>query len=255
MSEKLQKILARAGLGSRRAMETAILEGKASVNGKSATQGIRVSPQDKIRFKGRIVHFPKIHMQRTRILMYHKPERQICSRKDPQGRDTVFNHLPTLRSGRWIAVGRLDFNTSGLLLFTNNGDLANKLMHPSYQVEREYAVRILGEVDNLMLKRMRKGVELEDGPARFNSITDAGGTGANHWYHVIICEGRQREVRRLWESQGVKVSRLIRVRYGNVALPPRLKVGSAKELNSEETKAFLSTISAISRKERSDSVQ
>lgn len=230
-SEKLQKVLANAGLGSRRQMEEWIAASRVSVNGAIAKRGDRVNVYDRIRVDGHLL--PRRLQQtpsRCRVLIYHKPEGEICSRADPEGRPTVFDHLPLLRNGRWIAVGRLDINSAGLLLLTNDGELANRLMHPSSEIEREYAVRILGKVDDNMLRELQKGVQLEDGMARFDTIQDAGGEGANHWYHVILKEGRQREVRRLWESQGVKVSRLIRIRYGNVCLPRTLKTGYWRQL-------------------------
>jgi 23S rRNA pseudouridine2605 synthase len=166
--------------------------------------------------------------------MYHKPEGQICTRHDPENRETVFQHLPKLRKGRWIMIGRLDINTSGLLLFTTDGELANRLMHPSSEIERQYAVRVLGKVDEEILARLKKGVKLEDGMAKFDIIMDAGGEGANHWYQVVIKEGRNREVRRLWESQGLTVSRLIRVRYGAIHLPKSLRLGMIQDLNVDE---------------------
>ncbi len=226
--EKLQKVLARAGLGSRREIETWIAAGRISVNKQPAKLGDRVSAEDEIRLDGKRLRLAPAPSPRAlpEVLVYHKPVGEVCSRKDTEGRPTVFSRLPRPRDGgRWVAVGRLDLNTSGLLLFTTDGELANRLMHPAQQVEREYAVRILGEVDQAMRQRLLRGVELEDGPARFQAIQDAGGRGANHWYHVILHEGRQREVRRLWESQGVKVSRLIRVGYGPIQLPPGLKTG------------------------------
>lgn len=235
MTEKLQKVLARAGFGSRREIESWISEGRISVNGKLATLGDRVSATDVIRVDGHVVSKTRLEQShRCRVLLYHKPVGEVTSRNDPEGRPTVFDNLPGLRNGRWIAVGRLDINTSGLLLFTNDGELANRLMHPSYTIEREYAVRVLGEVAPETLQQLREGVELEDGPARFNAIVDGGGEGANHWYHVTLDEGRNREVRRLWESQGVTVSRLIRVRYGPIAMPRRIRPGRWEELKGEE---------------------
>ena len=219
MSEKLQKVLARAGLGSRRQIERWIEEGRITIDNTPATLGARVTPDQTLRVDKRVVPTHALE-SKQRVLIYHKPEGEVCTRSDPQGRPTVFDKLPSLRGARWIVIGRLDFNTSGLLLFTTDGELANRLMHPSSEIEREYAVRILGKVSDAMLARLQEGVMLEDGPAHFDAVMEAGGTGANHWYHVILKEGRNREVRRLWEAVGVKVSRLIRVRYGTISLPP-----------------------------------
>ncbi len=234
MTEKLQKVLARAGLGSRRALEQWIQANRVSVNGKVAHLGDRVSAEDVIRVDGHLVAQHAIEPSDTRVLIYHKPEGEVCTRSDPEGRPTVFDKLPILRHSRWIVVGRLDINTTGLLLFTTNGELANRLMHPSQQIEREYAVRVLGNVDAAMINRLKKGVMLEDGKAHFDEIVDAGGTGANHWYHVVLKEGRNREVRRLWESQGVKVSRLMRVRFGQILMPRSLRFGRYEELPAEQ---------------------
>ena len=239
MSEKLQKVLARAGLGSRRMMEQWIQVGRVTVNGKKAQLGERVTEGDILRVDGRLLTPEQTTPDRTRVLAYHKPAGEICSRRDPEGRPSLFEHLPRLRKGRWITIGRLDLNTTGLLLLTNNGELANRLMHPSSKIEREYAVRILGEVDDELLKRLRDGVELEDGPARFERLRDAGGSGANHWYHVTLREGRNREVRRLWESQGVTVSRLTRVRYGPVTLRRGLPQGRWDELDDDQIAELL----------------
>jgi len=230
MSEKLQKVLARAGKGSRREMEAAISAGRVTVNGKVAYLGDRVEGNEQIRFDGHQVTIKAPQEQICRVLMYNKPEGEMCTRKDPEGRPTVFDRLPPLEGGRWIAVGRLDINTSGMLLFTTDGELANRLMHPSHKVEREYAVRVFGEVDEAMLQRLRHGVKLEDGPAKFQQITYRGGEGRNHWFHVVLSEGRNREVRRLWESQDVQVSRLIRVRYGDLELKRQLPLGGWTEL-------------------------
>lgn len=238
MLERLHKILADAGYGSRRQIETWIDGGLVRVNGKVAELGDRASVSDHIELSGRTV---RLAPQRpTRILAYHKPSGQITSRKEPRGRPTVFSALPGVRKGRWIAIGRLDINTSGLLLFTNDGGLANRLMHPSQAIEREYAVRIRGEVTQAMIDRLSRGVVLEDGEARFGEISDAGGSGVNHWFHVVLREGRKREVRRLWESQGVMVSRLIRVRFGPVRLGRNLKSGRWQELAEDECRALYS---------------
>ena len=233
-SEKIQKVLANAGLGSRRQIEGWIEEGRIAINGKVATLGDRITPDAKIRVDGRDVHLAKSTEKKCRVLLYHKPEGEICSRSDPEGRATIFDHLPLLRNGRWITVGRLDYNTSGVLLLTNDGALANQLMHPSSEIEREYAVRIKGEVTPAMLKTLKTGVRLEDGPAYFAEVYDGGGEGLNHWYHVLVKEGRNRLVRRLWESQGVTVSRLIRVRFGSISLPRMLRRGKWMDLTMDE---------------------
>jgi 23S rRNA pseudouridine2605 synthase len=231
MSDKLQKVLANAGIGSRREMEKWIEAGRISVNGKLATLGDRVEPADKIRVDGNPLSTSK-DAPTCRVLMYNKPEGELCSRKDPEGRPTVFDRLPSIKNGRWIAVGRLDINTSGLLLFTNDGELANRLMHPKHEVEREYSVRVFGEVEDIMLKRLTDGVKLEDGEAKFTEIVKKPGDdeSQNSWYNVSLSEGRNREVRRLWESQGLQVSRLIRVRYGTLELQKRLPQGGWVEL-------------------------
>ncbi len=237
--ERLQKVLARAGLGSRRQMEAWIRAGRVSINGRVATIGESVSQEDKVRVDGHLVCSDRLHQKTIRLIGYHKPMGEICSRNDPEGRPTVFDSLPRLRNGRWVAVGRLDLNTSGLLLFTTDGELANQLMHPSREIEREYAVRIHGEVDDAMIQRLRQGVELEDGVANFYKIEKAaGGEGVNHWYHVILREGRNREVRRLWESQGVQVSRLTRVRYGTIILPRQVRAGHFWDIGPTEVKSL-----------------
>ena len=234
--EKLQKVLARAGIGSRREMEKAITAGLVEVNGEPAKLGDRVCDEDKIDFQGRRVKQSGKDAQRLRVILYNKPEGQICSKSDPEGRPSVYENLPKLTSGRWISVGRLDFNTSGLLLFTNNGELANQLMHPSSNIDREYLVRIQGEVDNDMLQRLRDGVEIEDGKgkARFSDVKAGSKEGSNLWFYCVVMEGRNREVRRLWESQGVRVSRLKRVRYGNIFIPSHVRVGQWQELDDKE---------------------
>lgn len=236
-SEKLQKVLARAGLGSRRELEEWISAGRVQVNGQVAKLGDRVTAKDRITVDGKKLAAPTAKAGHT-ILLYNKPLGEICTRNDPEGRPTVFDHLPQLTHARWVAVGRLDINTTGLLLFTTDGELANKLMHPSTRIEREYAVRVMGEVTDEMLRTLVRGVELEDGIARFEGISDGGGEGVNHWYHVVIQEGRNREVRRLWESQGVKVSRLKRVRYGNIQIPSYVKMGKYVELPAAEARAL-----------------
>ena len=242
MSEKLQKVLANQGLGSRREMERWIEAGRVSVDGKIATLGDRVESGQQIRVDGHLLS-RQAEKPVCRVLMYNKPEGELCSRHDPEGRPTVFDRLPAIRVGRWIAVGRLDINTSGLLLFTNDGELANRLMHPKCDVEREYAVRGFGEVSGKTLNTLTKGVELEDGLARFTEIKarskPAGEEESmNRWYNVTLSEGRNREVRRLWESQEMQVSRLVRVRYGPVELQKRLPQGAWVELPLEQLNAL-----------------
>lgn len=233
-SEKLQKVLARAGLGSRREMEEWISGGRVTVDGKPATLGDRVSPNQQVRVDGHPVQIASEEQQICRVLAYHKPEGEICSRTDPEGRPTVFSRLPNIKGARWIAIGRLDINTSGLLLFTTDGELANRLMHPKFEVEREYAVRVFGEINDAMIQRLRTGVELEDGKANFKKIKALPGEGINRWFHVVLTEGRNREVRRMWESQGAVVSRLIRVRYGDLLLPKHLPAGGYAEYPLDE---------------------
>lgn len=244
--ERLQKVLAQAGVGSRREMEEWIAAGKVSVNGVAATLGQSVVPTDKVKIGGRLINIRFTGSSRPpRVLMYHKPEGEIVSRDDPDGRPSVFAALPRMRGGRWINVGRLDFNTSGLLIFTTSGELANKLMHPSSQLVREYAVRVLGELTMEAQQQLLHGVELEDGRANFGSLQDGGGEGANHWYRVTIFEGRNREVRRMFEAVGCTVSRLIRVRYGPFILPPQLKRGMARELKEPEIKMLMRELENI----------
>lgn len=237
-AQRLHKRLAQAGCGSRRAIEEWIRAGRITVNGQPAQVGASVVPGDVVCLDGKTVNWEQAAPSLPRVLIYNKPSGQMCTRSDPEGRATVFDRLPRV-AGRWVMVGRLDYTTLGLLLFTNDGELAHRLMHPSTGMEREYAVRVLGEVDNDMLRRLREGVLLEDGPAHFDSIMDAGGQGSNHWYHVIVREGRNREVRRLWESQGVTVSRLIRVRYGPIMLPKGLLPGRHRDLDEAEVNALL----------------
>ncbi|RDB42935.1 23S rRNA pseudouridine(2605) synthase RluB [Halomonas sp. DQ26W] len=247
-TEKLQKVLARAGLGSRREMETAIAAGRIKINGKLATLGDRIEMRDRVTFDDRPVTLRGIEETPRRVIMYNKPEGELCTRKDPEGRRTVFERLPRLKGERWVAIGRLDINTSGLLLFTTDGELANRLMHPSTQVEREYAVRVMGEVKKEQVVAMVQGVMLEDGPARFTDVQEFGGEGINTWFHVVITEGRNREVRRLWESQGLTVSRLKRVRYGNIFLDKRAKAGEWVELSQAEIDDLAENAGLASRK-------
>lgn len=235
--EKLQKVLARAGVGSRREMERWIQEGRVTIDGRVAKLGDRVQAGQRLAIDGRALPESTL-TPKARVLIYHKPEGEVTTRNDPEGRTTVFANLPTIRQGRWIAIGRLDLNSSGLLLFTTDGELAHRLMHPSAQIEREYAVRILGEVTPEAIRKLTEGVTLEDGPARLESVVDAGGTGANHWYHVVIREGRNREVRRMWEAVGATVSRLIRVRYGTITLPRLLRPGRSEYLERDALEAL-----------------
>jgi 23S rRNA pseudouridine2605 synthase len=231
--EKLQKVLARTGIGSRREIEGIIEAGHIKINDRIAKLGDRVTPKDKIFVNGQRVLIAA-EVTRRRVILYNKPEGEICSRSDPEGRPSVYDRLPSVKGERWISVGRLDFNTSGLLLFTNDGELANKLMHPSSVIDREYLVRIQGAVDDEMLRALREGVLLEDGVARFTDIVEGAGESRNRWFYCVVMEGRNREVRRLWESQGVKVSRLKRVRYGNIFIPSHVRVGQWLELTEKE---------------------
>ncbi len=242
MSEKIQKVLANAGLGSRRQIEGWIQEGRITVNGTTAKIGDRINLDVAISIDGRPIKLVKSVAKKTRVLIYNKPEGEICTRSDPEKRPTVFMNLPLLRNSRWIAVGRLDINTQGLLLFTNNGELANQLMHPSNEMEREYAVRVHGVVSPEMIKRLKTGVKLEDGEARFEKLTEAGGEGSNRWFHVVVKEGRNRLVRRLWESQGVEISRLMRVRFGSVLLPRGLHRGHWQEMELGEINSLLESV-------------
>ncbi len=235
MKERLQKIIARAGYGSRREVEKWIELGRIKVNGRVATLGDQIDPagNDKITLDNKPLR--KLNVTpRLRVIAYNKPLGEVCTRHDPEGRPTIFDALPKLGTGRWIAIGRLDINTSGLLLFTTDGELANRLMHPSTEVEREYAVRVRGEASPEVFKQLQTGVELEDGPAHFDNILDSGGQGSNHWYHVILREGRNREVRRLWEAVGFTVSRLIRIRYGSIELKRYLRLGKWKDLEEKD---------------------
>jgi 23S rRNA pseudouridine2605 synthase len=239
--ERLQKVLAQAGVGSRREMEEWITAGRVTVNGEVATLGMRVHEGDEVRVGKRWINVKAPGAELPRVLLYHKPEGEIVSRDDPEKRATVFDKLPRLRGLKWIAIGRLDFNTSGLLIFTTSGELANRLMHPRFEVEREYAVRVQGEMTIEQTLQMTKGggVELEDGPVKFERLVDEGGEGFNHWYRIVIKEGRNREVRRTFEALGLPVSRLIRVRFGIVNLPPSIKRGKMAELGEGEVKQIM----------------
>jgi 23S rRNA pseudouridine2605 synthase len=237
-SDKLHKVLADAGIGSRRDMEEMIIAGRVSVNGEPAHIGQRVLASDQVRINGKPLA-RKAPGRAPRVLLYHKPVGEIVTQEDPGARPTVFEKLPKVSGGRWVAVGRLDLNSEGLLIFTTSGELANRLMHPRYEVEREYAVRVLGEVTEEQRQKLLDGVELQDGPARFSRVDEAGGDGANRWYRVAISEGRNREVRRIFEAIGLTVSRLIRIRYGSIQLPRSLARGRFQELAPEWVQAWV----------------
>lgn len=240
--ERLQKFLANAGLGSRREIEQWIRDGRIKVNGRLARLGARARADDRIEIDGRPVGQKRLSGRERYVILYNKPEGEVVTRSDPEGRRTVFQKLPRPPQGRWITVGRLDVNSAGLLLLTNDGELANRLMHPRYQIDREYAVRVHGEVTGEMIRQLVNGVALEDGVGRFEDVVDSGGEGSNHWFHVVIMEGRKREVRRMWEAVGATVSRLKRVRYGPVILDSAVKVGQWRELTKEERKALLAVV-------------
>lgn len=248
-TEKLQKVIARAGLASRREAERWIKSGRLKINGKLATIGDRVSDKDRVDLDDKRLRLAKSEDFERRVIAYHKPEGQISSRHDPEGRKTVFDSLPRLKNGRWIAIGRLDYNTTGLMLFTNDGQLAHQLMHPSSQIDREYLCRVMGNVDEDMFKRLRKGVMLEDGEAKFTDIVEARGEedSINRWFYVCVMEGRNREVRRLWESQDVTVSRLKRTRYGPVFLPARVRKGQWTDLSEKDVKNLIEAASGGKR--------
>ncbi len=237
-TQRLHKLLALAGLGSRRDMEALIETGRVTVNGAPATVGQGVTQYDLVRLDSRPLKLPFI-AELPQVLIYHKPEGEIVSQDDPEGRASVFDKLPKIKNAKWIAIGRLDMNTSGLLIFTTSGELANRFMHPRYEVEREYAVRIFGELTDGQMTQLTEGIELEDGPANFDTIKPQGGEGANHWYQVILREGRNREVRRLFEAFQLPVSRLMRVRFGPVNLPPRVKRGQMLKLEQKEVVGLL----------------
>ena len=243
--ERLQKLLANAGLGSRREIEQWIRDGLVEINGRTAQLGDRALASDELRVNGRPVGLNRLSGRERYVILYNKPEGEMVTRRDPEGRRTVFDRLPKPPNGRWITVGRLDINSSGLLLLTNDGELANRLMHPKYQVDREYAVRVNGEVTGDMVRQLVEGVQLEDGPARFEEVVDSGGEGSNRWFHVAIMEGRRREVRRMWEAVGAVVSRLKRVRYGPIILNSAVKAGQWRELEKEERKALLAAVGMV----------
>ena len=236
--QRLHKLLALAGLGSRRDMETLIASGRVTINGKVAQVGAGVVSSDLIRLDSKPLRLP-FEADLPKILLYHKPEGEIVSQDDPENRATVFDKLPHVKNAKWIAIGRLDMNTSGLLIFTTSGELANRFMHPRYEVEREYAVRIFGELTEGQMLQLTQGIELDDGPASFDLIHPQGGEGSNHWYQVVLREGRNREVRRLFEAFQLPVSRLMRVRFGPINLPPRLKRGMMLELEPKEVVSLL----------------
>ena len=240
MSEKIQKVLARLGVASRREIERWIKEGRIEVNQRVATIGDRITSKDKVSVDGRRL---KLNVpQEVRIIIYHKPEGEVVTRDDPEGRKTVFESLPAIENSRWINVGRLDINTSGLLLFTNDGEVANQLMHPSSHIDREYAARVFGEMTTDKVKNLVRGVELEDGMARFEDVVASGGSGANRWFHVVIAQGKNRIVRRLFESQDCKVSRLMRVRFGTIVMPDGLIRGRWKEVSGKLKQDLLSSL-------------
>ena len=254
MKERLQKVLARAGYGSRREIESWIVQGRMKINGKVAELGDQIDEQDSVILNGKVLR--KLEFApRQRVIAYHKPVGEICTRNDPEGRRTVFDSLPRLQNSRWIAVGRLDINTAGLILFTTDGELANNLMHPSNEIEREYAVRVMGRVSPEIFTALQQGVELEDGMAHFDRILDSGGEGSNHWYHVVLKEGRNREVRRLWEAVDLTVSRLLRIRYGPIELQRSLRQGKCKELEDTEIKLLLKAAGMTSSEKENKSVR
>ena len=240
MSERLQKLIANAGYGSRRWAERLIEQGRISINNKEATLGDKATIADKVTIDGRLIDLKRYSEEETKVLMLNKQAGVICSNKDEEGRKSVFDYLP--ENTRWVMVGRLDLNTSGLLLFTNNGDLANKLMHPGSEIDREYAVRVLGRVSDEDIKQLTSGIELEDGFAKFHKVTLGGGDGANRWYHVVVREGRKREVRRLWEALDFKVSRLIRTRFSDIRMPDNLRANQSELLKPKQVQALLNAV-------------
>ena len=240
MSDRIQKLIANAGYGSRRWAERLIEQGRISINNQEAKLGDKAKISDKVTIDGRLIDLGRYAEEETKVLILNKQAGVICSNKDEEGRQSVFEFLPD--NTRWVMVGRLDLNTSGLLLFTNNGDLANKLMHPSSEIDREYAVRVLGKVENEHIKKLTNGIELEDGFAKFHRVTLGGGEGANRWYHVVVREGRKREVRRLWEALDFKVSRLIRTRFSDIRLPEKLRANQSEYLKPKQVQALLKSV-------------
>jgi 23S rRNA pseudouridine2605 synthase len=240
MSDRIQKLIANAGYGSRRWAERLIEQGRISINNQEAKLGDKAIISDKVTIDGRLIDLGRYSEEETKVLILNKQAGVICSNKDEEGRQSVFEFLP--ENTRWVMVGRLDLNTSGLLLFTNNGDLANKLMHPSSEIDREYAVRVLGKVEDEHIKKLTNGIELEDGFAKFHRVTLGGGEGANRWYHVVVREGRKREVRRLWEALDFKVSRLIRTRFSDIRLPEKLRANQSEYLKPKQVQALLKSV-------------
>jgi len=240
MSDRIQKLIANAGYGSRRWAERLIEQGRISINNQEAKLGDKAIITDKVTIDGRLIDLGRYSEEETKVLILNKQAGVICSNKDEEGRQSVFEFLPD--NTRWVMVGRLDLNTSGLLLFTNNGDLANKLMHPSSEIDREYAVRVLGKVEDEHIKKLTNGIELEDGFAKFHRVTIGGGEGANRWYHVVVREGRKREVRRLWEALDFKVSRLIRTRFSDIRLPEKLRANQSEYLKPKQVQALLNSV-------------
>ena len=240
MSDRIQKLIANAGYGSRRWAERLIDQGRISIINQEAKLGDKAIITDKVTIDGRLIDLGRYSEEETKVLILNKQAGVICSNKDEEGRQSVFEYLP--ENTRWVMVGRLDLNTSGLLLFTNNGDLANKLMHPSSEIDREYAVRVLGKVEEEHIKKLTNGIELEDGFAKFHRVTLGGGEGANRWYHVVVREGRKREVRRLWEALDFKVSRLIRTRFSDIRLPEKLRANQSEYLKPKQVQALLKSV-------------
>ncbi len=242
IKERIQKKLANSGFGSRREIEQWLRDGRIKVDGVVAQLGDTIDGTESVEIDNKVLDRRTLSGVKTKVIMYHKPEGEVCTRSDPEGRSTVYKNLPKLNGARWISVGRLDINTGGLLLFTNNGELANRLMHPSYQIEREYAIRVLGEVSDQMLQQLRDGVMLEDGMANFSDIKRSGGDGANKWYHAVLMEGRNREVRRMWEALDLTVSRLSRVRFANLKLLKSHQPGKSKFLSDKEVESLMNLV-------------